>query len=250
MSKLSKIRLDQALVARGLAKSRSLAQALIMSGNVFSGDSRLTKAGMNISIDSDISIRGKSHPWVSRGGLKLSPGLGYFGITALGATTLDIGASTGGFTDVLLSNGAQKVYAVDVGYGQLDWKLRADERVVVLQKTNARYLNSDLINDKLDIIVCDVSFISLQTILPAALSLVSESAFLIALIKPQFEVGRGKVGKGGIVREAFLHEEVCTKVNEWVGSRPSWTVLGITESPIRGSQGNREFLIGAKHIMQ
>ena len=248
MPKLGKIRLDQALVNRGLVESRTRAQALIMAGNVFSGDKPLTKAGMNISVDTKISIRGKAHPWVSRGGLKLSYGLVHFGIKTLGATALDIGASTGGFTDVLLNKGAKKVYAVDVGYGQLDWKLRVDERVIVLEKTNARYLNADLITDKLNMIVCDVSFINLQTVLPAALSLVSESAFLIALIKPQFEVGRGQVGKGGIVRETSLHEAVCSRINDWLSSVPNWTVLGITESPIKGSQGNREFLIGAEHI--
>ncbi len=249
MPKLGKIRLDQALINRGLVASRTRAQALIMAGNVFSGDNRLTKAGMNISVDTEISIRGKAHPWVSRGGLKLSYGLIHFCINPLGATALDIGASTGGFTDVLLNNGAEKVYAVDVGYGQLDWKLRVDERVILMEKTNARYLNRDLIKDKLDIIVCDVSFIRLQTILPAALSLISNSGYLVALIKPQFEVGRGQVGKRGIVRETALHEAVCSQVNDWLSAIPNWTVLGVTESPIKGAQGNREFLIGAKHIL-
>ena len=248
MAKSRKNRLDQTLVNRGLVESRARAQALIMAGKVYSGDNCLTKAGMYISVDTQIGIRGKVHPWVSRGGLKLNYALGHFNILPLGATALDIGASTGGFTDVLLNNGAKRVYAVDVGYGQLDWKLRVDERVLVLERTNARYLNSNLIPDKLNIIVCDVSFISLQTVLPAALSLVSDSAFLVALIKPQFEVGRGQVGKGGIVREASLHEEVCSRINNWLSSIPNWKVLGITESPILGGHGNKEFLIGAEYI--
>ncbi len=231
---------------RGMAESKTRAQALIMSGLVFSGTKRLDKPGHRVASDCQVEVKGPVHPWASRGGIKLAHGLDHFNIDPAGLVCLDVGASTGGFTDVLLHGGAQKVYAVDVGKGQLAWALRNDPRVVVLEKTNARYLTVDLIPDPLDLIVCDASFIGLQTILPAPLSLARPGARLMALIKPQFEVGKGRVGKGGVVRDRLLHEEVCEKIRLWLEGNTGWTVLGITESPVTGPQGNREFLIAAR----
>ncbi len=238
-------RLDNLLVERGLAESRAKAQALIIAGKVFSGDRRLDKPGTAIPADSDLRVVAPDHPWVSRGGVKLAAGLDRFGIDPAGLVALDIGASTGGFTDVLLTRGACKVYAVDVGHGQLDWKLRNDSRVVVLERTNARYLSPAEIPEPPDLIVCDASFIGLRTVLPAALDLAAPGARLIALIKPQFEVGRGRVGKGGVVRDPALHAEVCDTISRWLDDLPGWSVLGIAESPIKGPEGNTEFLIGA-----
>jgi 23S rRNA (cytidine1920-2'-O)/16S rRNA (cytidine1409-2'-O)-methyltransferase len=246
MAKSAKGRLDQTLVARGLAESRNQAQALIMAGKVFAGETRLDKAGQAIFEDLEITVRGEIHPWVSRGGQKLAHGLSYFDVDPYDAIAVDIGASTGGFTDVLLSYGAARVYAVDVGHGQLAWKLRQDDRVVVLEKTNARHLDQDLIPDPANFIVCDASFIGLQTVLPSALALAACDAVLIALIKPQFEVGRRQVGKGGVVRDPKLHEQVCTRISDWLRALPGWSVMGISESPITGSEGNKEFLIGAQ----
>jgi 23S rRNA (cytidine1920-2'-O)/16S rRNA (cytidine1409-2'-O)-methyltransferase len=238
-------RLDQALVARGLAESRTQAQALVMAGKVFSGERRLEKPGHRIGADQAIEVRGAPHPWVSRGGLKLEHGLNHFLIPAEDTVALDIGASTGGFTDVLLARGAARVYAVDVGRGQLAWKLRQDPRVVVLEGVNARYLTRDQVPDAVDMVVCDASFIGLDLVLPAALALARPGAHLIALIKPQFEVGKGRVGKGGVVRDAALHEEVVARVRAWLETDMGWSVIGVTESPIRGAEGNREFLICA-----
>ncbi len=246
MAKSAKVRLDQTLVARGLAGSRNQAQALIMAGKVFAGETRLDKAGHAISEELEITVRGGIHPWVSRGGQKLAHGLSHFDVDPSDAIAVDIGASTGGFTDVLLSNGAKRVYAVDVGHGQLAWKLRQDDRVVILEKTNARYLDQILIPDPADLIVCDASFIGLQTVLPSALSLAALDAVLIALIKPQFEVGRSQVGKGGVVRDPKLHEQVCNRISDWLRALPGWSVIGVTESPITGLEGNKEFLIGAQ----
>ncbi len=246
MAKCGKIRLDQTLVARGLAVSRNQAQALIMAGKVFAGETRLEKAGQQVSEELEISVRGVVHPWVSRGGQKLAHGLSYFNVDPSDAVAVDIGASTGGFTDVLLSFGAARVYAVDVGYGQLAWKLRQDDRVVILEKTNARYLDRELIPEPADFIVCDASFIGLQTVLRAAIKLAASDAVLIALIKPQFEVGRGQVGKGGVVRDSILHDTVCTRIADWLRALPGWSILGVIESPIMGPEGNKEFLIGAK----
>ena len=246
-SKPGKTRLDQLLVDRGLVESRSRAQALIMAGNVYSDTKRLEKAGQQVKSDIAIELKGQNHPWVSRGGLKLEKGLAYFDLEVQDAICVDVGASTGGFTDVLLTNGAAKVYAVDVGQGQLAWKLRSDERVQVMEKTNARYLTSDDIPDPIDLVVCDASFIGLETVLPAALSLVRPGGHVIALIKPQFEVGKGRVGKGGVVREPELHQEVCDKIEAWLNGLDGWSVQGLTESPIKGPEGNVEFLIcGAK----
>jgi 23S rRNA (cytidine1920-2'-O)/16S rRNA (cytidine1409-2'-O)-methyltransferase len=240
-----KQRLDTLLVARGLAESRAKAQAMSLAGLVWSGDRRLDKPGQMLPAETPLECRGRTHPYVSRGGVKLAHGLDHFGIDPKGMVALDIGASTGGFTDVLLQRGAAKVYAVDVGHGQLDWKLRQDPRVVVLERTNARYLTAAEIPEPPSIIVCDASFISLKTVLPAALDLAAPGARLVALIKPQFEVGKGRVGKGGVVRDPALHEEVCRSIADWLGARLGWVVLGLAESPIRGPDGNVEFLIAA-----
>lgn len=248
--KSPKVRLDQLLVERGLAESRSRAQALIMAGQVYSETKRLDKAGSQVKTDIPIELKGQDHPWVSRGGLKLEKGLAQFGLDVEGRVCLDVGASTGGFTDVLLSNGAAKVYAVDVGHGQLAWKLRQDARVVVLEKTNARHLSAETIPEPIDVVVCDASFIGLETVLPAALALVKPGGHVIALIKPQFEVGRGRVGSGGVVRDPDLHAEVCRRITDWLNGLPGWRVLGLTESPIKGPEGNIEFLIcGAKALI-
>lgn len=241
-----KTRLDQLLVERGLAESRTRAQALVMAGLVYSEERRLDKPGMAVAGDLPIEVRGRDHPWVSRGGVKLAHGLDHFGIEPKGLICLDVGASTGGFTDVLLTKGAAKVYAVDVGQGQLAWKLRQDPRVVVLEKTNARHLTAAEVPDPIDLVVCDASFIGLQTLLPAPLALAKPGSLLVSLIKPQFEVGKGNVGKGGIVRDPALHEEVCARISAWLAGLPGWTVMGLTESPILGPDGNKEFLIAAK----
>jgi len=242
--KAAKQRLDVALVERGLVESRAKAQAVILAGLVFSGDKRLDKAGASVAPDQPLELRGAEHPWVSRGGIKLAHALDHFAIDPTGQVVLDIGASTGGFTDVLLSRGARRVYAVDVGHGQLAWKLRNDPRVAVLEKTNARYLTRAEVPEAVDLVVCDASFIGLETVLPAALALARPNARLIALIKPQFEVGRARVGKGGVVRDPALHREVCERIAAWL-PRQGWAVRGLLESPIRGPEGNVEFLITA-----
>jgi 23S rRNA (cytidine1920-2'-O)/16S rRNA (cytidine1409-2'-O)-methyltransferase len=245
MNRPSRQRADLLLVARGLADSRARAQALIMAGVVYAGTARVEKAGALLAGDGEISVKGQDHPWVSRGGVKLAHGLAHFDLLAAGRVCLDIGASTGGFTDVLLTHGAARVYAVDVGHGQLAWKLRSDERVLVLEKTNARHLTSALIPEPITALVCDASFIGLQTVLPAGLDLCAPGAFAIALIKPQFEAGREHVGKGGVVRDAAVHEAVCARIAAWWAALPGWRVLGTTLSPITGPEGNHEFLIGA-----
>jgi 23S rRNA (cytidine1920-2'-O)/16S rRNA (cytidine1409-2'-O)-methyltransferase len=241
-----KARLDQALVERGLVESRTKAQALIMAGLVYSGERRLDKPGQAVAADAPLELRGQDHPWVSRGGVKLAHALEHFAIDPRGAIALDIGASTGGFTDVLLTRGAAKVYAVDVGHGQLAWKLRTDARVVVVERTNARALTRAEIPEPVGLVTCDASFIGLETVLPAALALAAPGAHLVALIKPQFEVGPGQVGKGGVVRDPALHEAVCARIAAWLGARPGWAVLGVVESPITGPEGNKEFLIAAR----
>jgi len=241
--KVTKTRLDQLLVDRGLVESRTRAQAMIMAGNVYSETKRLDKAGQKVAEDIAIELKGQDHPWVSRGGLKLVKGLDEFDIAVDGFIGIDVGSSTGGFTDVLLTRGATKVYSVDVGHGQLAWKLRSDERVVVMERTNARHLTTDDIPDAVDIVVCDASFIGLQTVLPAAMDLVRSGGYLVALIKPQFEVGKGRVGKGGVVREPELHQEVCDKIENWLNELDDWSVVGLTQSPIKGPEGNIEFLI-------
>jgi 23S rRNA (cytidine1920-2'-O)/16S rRNA (cytidine1409-2'-O)-methyltransferase len=241
---VSKIRADQLLVARGLAESRTRAQALILAGNVFAGDKRVAKAGDMLADDAAVTVKGRDHPWVSRGGIKLDHGLTHFGFDVTGAVALDVGSSTGGFTDVLLSRGAAKVYAVDVGTNQLAWKLRSDPRVVVHEQTNARDLTADIIPEPVDIVVCDASFISLAKVLDRALDLAGAGAKLVALVKPQFEAGREEVGKGGVVRDPEIHRRVCDAAADWVRSR-GWDVLGIERSPITGPEGNVEFLLGA-----
>jgi 23S rRNA (cytidine1920-2'-O)/16S rRNA (cytidine1409-2'-O)-methyltransferase len=241
----SRVRADQLMVECGLAPTRAKAQALILAGKLFVGDTRIDKAGSLLARDTALELRGEPHPFVSRGGVKLAHGLAHFGISAAGAVALDVGASTGGFTDVLLQQGAARVYAVDVGRGQLDWKLRGDPRVVVLERTNARRLTGAEIPEPVDLVVCDASFIGLETVLPAALALARPGARLVALIKPQFEVGKGRVGKGGVVRDPALHDEVCKRIERWLVETMGWRVLGLTDSPIQGADGNREFLIAA-----
>jgi len=246
---VKKKRIDQLLVDRGLVESRTRAQALVMAGLVFSDTRRIDKPGTAIPEEAPIELKGQDHPWVSRGGLKLAHAIEHFAIDPTGFTGLDVGASTGGFTDVLLANGARKVYAVDVGQGQLAWKLRQDERVVVLEKTNARNLTAEQVPEPVDIVVCDASFIGLETVLQAPLALAAPGAWLVALIKPQFEVGKGRVGKGGVVREPELHAEVCERITGWLAGLPGWTVRGVTESPIRGPEGNIEFLIAGRYSL-
>ncbi|HET9398278.1 MAG TPA: TlyA family RNA methyltransferase, partial [Sphingomicrobium sp.] len=240
----AKVRADQLLVAQGLAESRTRAQALILAGNVFAGEKRVAKAGDLLAEGAPLTVKGRDHPWVSRGGIKLDHGLEHFGFDVSGAIALDVGSSTGGFTDVLLTRGAAKVYAVDVGTNQLAWKLRSDPRVVVHEQTNARDLAAGIIPEPVDIVVCDASFISLAKVLDRALDLAKPGAKLVALVKPQFEAGREEVGKGGVVRDPAVHERVCRQAADWVRSK-GWSVRGIERSPITGPEGNVEFLLGA-----
>jgi 23S rRNA (cytidine1920-2'-O)/16S rRNA (cytidine1409-2'-O)-methyltransferase len=234
------------LVARGLVETRAKAQALILAGRVFSGERCLDKPGQQVAPDLVLELRQDEQPYVSRGGVKLAHALDHFRLDPKGLVALDIGASTGGFTDVLLRRGASCVYAVDVGYGQLDWRLRNDARVRVLERQNARNLTRAKIPESAQLLVADVSFISLRQALPAALALATPDACLVALIKPQFEVGKGQVGKGGVVRDAALHQAVCGDIAHWLADEQGWSVLGIVESPITGPKGNREFLIAAR----
>ena len=239
-----KTRADQLLVDRGLAESRSKAQALILAGLVFSGERRIDKAGQPLAPDSELEVRGKDHPWVSRGGIKLAHALEHFGWDVTDAVALDVGASTGGFTDVLLQRGARKVFAVDVGTNQLAWKLRQDPRVVVHEQTNARYLTDAVVTEPVDLIVCDASFIGLAKVLDRALDFARPGGRLIALVKPQFEADRSEIGKSGVVRDAQVHDRVCAAAADWLVSR-GWRVEGITPSPITGPEGNVEFLLAA-----
>jgi len=245
MARPARQRADLMLVERGLAESRARAQALILAGKVFSGEKRIAKAGDLLAEDAPLELRGQDHPWVSRGGVKLAHALAHFGLSAAGRVGLDIGASTGGFTDVLLRHGAVRVYAVDVGHGQLAWTLRNDPRVVVLERTNARFLTTAEVPEPPGAVVCDASFIGLRTVLPAALGLAAAGAWAVALIKPQFEAGPGRVGKGGVVRDPAVHREVCATIRGWWAALPGWRVLGVEPSPITGPEGNREFLIAA-----
>lgn len=241
-----KSRADMLLVTQGLADSRTRAQTQIMAGNVYLGERRINKPGETLSADAVLDLRGPDHPWVSRGGLKLEHALKHFAVSVSGSVCLDVGASTGGFTDVLLTNGAAKVYAVDVGKGQLAWKLRNDPRVSALEGTNARNLTTDDVPEQVDIIVCDASFIGLEKVLPAPLQRAKPGALLIALIKPQFQAGRDQIGKGGVVRDPDIHQAVCDSVRHWLETEMSWRVIGVTESPITGPKGNKEFLIAAQ----
>ena len=241
---MAKQRADQLLVAQGLAESRTRAQALILAGKVFVGDRRVGKAGDLVAEDATLTVKGRDHPWVSRGGVKLDHGLTHFGFDVTGAVGLDVGSSTGGFTDVLLARGAATMFAVDVGTNQLAWKLRSDERVMVHEQTNARELTAAIITIPPDIVVCDASFISLTKVLGPALDLARPGANLVALIKPQFEAGRGEVGKGGVVRDPAIHQRVCDEAVAWVETK-GWRVAGVVPSPITGPEGNVEFLLGA-----
>lgn len=241
---MPKQRADQMLVDRGLAESRTRAQALIMAGLVFAGDRKVDKPGQQFPEETQLDVKGRDHPWVSRGGIKLAHALDHFGWDVTGAVAIDVGSSTGGFTDVLLSKGAARVYAVDSGTNQLAWKLRQDPRVIVHEQTSARILTEAHIPEQVDIIVCDASFIGLAKVLEVPFRFARPGARLAALIKPQFEAGREEVGKGGVVRDAAVHERVCREVSDWVAAQ-GWTVHGITTSPITGPEGNVEFLIGA-----
>ena len=248
MTATPKSRVDVLLVERGLVESRARAQALILAGKVFSGTRRIDKAGEAFAAGAALEVRGSDHPYVSRGGLKLAHAMRHFGLSASGLTCLDVGASTGGFTDVLLMDGASLVHAVDVGHGQLAWKLRSDPRVVVHEKTNARHLKPEQIGCLVSAMVCDASFIGLRTLLPAPLALCASGAWAVALIKPQFEAGPGEVGSHGVVRDPALHDQVCKTIGTWWAARPGWSVLGIEPSPITGPEGNREFLIAARCV--
>jgi 23S rRNA (cytidine1920-2'-O)/16S rRNA (cytidine1409-2'-O)-methyltransferase len=233
------------LVARGLAESRARAQALIMAGHVFSADRKIAKAGDMLSDAAPLEVRGRDHPWVSRGGIKLDHGLAHFGWDVAGCVAIDVGSSTGGFTDVLLARGAARVYAVDSGTNQLAWSLRQDARVVVLEQLSARALTAAHVPEPVDLIVCDASFISLMKVLPVPMGFARPLARLLALIKPQFEAGRADVGKGGVVRDPAVHDRVCRDVAGWL-EQQGWPVAGITPSPITGPEGNVEFLIAAQ----
>jgi 23S rRNA (cytidine1920-2'-O)/16S rRNA (cytidine1409-2'-O)-methyltransferase len=242
---MSKQRADQMLVDRGLVESRAKAQALILAGLVFSGERKIEKAGQTLAADVPLEVRGREHPWVSRGGIKLAHALDHFGWDVAGAVGLDVGSSTGGFTDVLLQRGAAKVFAVDVGTNQLAWKLRQDPRVVVHEQTNARYLTPEIVTEPVDIVVCDASFIALAKVLDKALGFAAPRGRLIALVKPQFEAERSEIGKGGVVRDPDVHARVSDAAGSWVLSR-GWDVVGLVESPITGPEGNKEFLLAAQ----
>lgn len=246
---MPKKRLDQLIVDRGLAESRTRAQALVMAGLVFSGTRKLDKPGQSLAEDAEIEVRGRDHPWVSRGGIKLDHALGQFGWDVTGAVAIDVGSSTGGFTDVLLTRGAARVYGVDSGTNQLAWKLRQDARVIVHEQTSARVLTDAHIPEPVDLVVCDASFIGLAKVLERPLSFVAAGGRLMALIKPQFEAGRDEVGKGGVVRDPAVHARVCEEVRDWL-TGIGWTVEGVTESPITGPEGNVEFLIAAHRAAQ
>ena len=247
---MAKQRVDQILVDRGLVESRTRAQALIMAGLVFAGeqgDRRVDKPGLQLAEDTPLLVKGRDHPWVSRGGLKLDHALLHFGWDISGAVAIDVGSSTGGFTDVMLSRGAAKVYAVDSGTNQLAWALRQDPRVVVHEQTSARLLTDTHIPESVDLIVCDASFIALAKVLEVPLRFAKTGAQLIALIKPQFEAERHEIGKKGVVRDTAVHERVCNDVAAWLEAQ-GWTVEGMVESPITGPEGNVEFLIAAGRL--
>jgi len=240
-----KMRVDQMLVERGLVESRARAQALVLAGLVYSGETKIAKSGQTLPADAPLETRGRDHPWVSRGGIKLAHAIDHFALDPTGVTAMDIGSSTGGFTDVLLSRGAAHVFAVDSGTNQLAWKLRQDQRVTVLEQTSARILTPDHITAPCDWVVCDASFIGLAKVLEVPLALAAPRCRLVALIKPQFEVTRAEVGKGGVVRDVALHQRVCGEVRGWVEGL-GFAVDGIVESPITGPEGNVEFLIVAQ----
>ncbi len=245
---MAKIRLDQLLVNCNLAESKTRAQALILAQKVMDENHQLlTKAGMQVRDDMVVVLKEKDHPWVSRGGMKLAKALQEYAIDVTGQVLVDIGASTGGFTDVLLTLGAIKVYAIDVGYGQLHEKLRQDARVINIEKTNARYVTAEVFEDTLDGLVCDASFISLKTVLPATMAFIKPKGWMAVLIKPQFEAGKENLAKGGVVRDPALHQAICDDIAEWVSGN-GWHVQGITQSPITGPKGNVEFLLVAHKL--
>jgi 23S rRNA (cytidine1920-2'-O)/16S rRNA (cytidine1409-2'-O)-methyltransferase len=244
---MPKCRADQLLVDRGLAESRTRAQALIMAGLVFTGDRKVEKPGQTLSEGAPLDVRGRDHPWVSRGGIKLAHGLDHFGWDVTGATAIDVGSSTGGFTDVLLTRGAARVYAIDSGTNQLAWKLRQDPRVVVHEQTSARVLTPDHVPEPVDLIVCDASFIGIAKVLDVPTGFAKPDARALTLVKPQFEAGREEVGKGGVVRDEAVRQRVCAEVAAWFVSK-GWQVQGIVESPITGPEGNVEFLLAAVRI--
>ncbi|MBS6844190.1 MAG: TlyA family RNA methyltransferase [Clostridiales bacterium] len=241
-----KKRVDVALVERGLAQSREKAQALVMSGVVYIGENKVDKASAQVMPEDELIVRQTGTGYVSRGALKLEKGLAVFGVEAKDRVAMDLGASTGGFTDVLLQNGAAHVYAIDVGYGQLDWKLRNDPRVTVLERTNARYLTADDLPLRPTLGVMDVSFISITKILPAAAAIMGENGEFISLIKPQFEAGRDRVGKKGVVRDAQVHLDVVKEILHFIDADMGWTAQNLSFSPIKGPEGNIEFLV---HIL-
>ena len=242
-----KERLDKLLVQRGLAASRERARALILAGKVIVDDHRVDKAGTQVPDDAELRLKGEDIPYVSRGGLKLEKALRDFNVEVKGKIAIDVGASTGGFSDCLLQHGAEKIYAVDVGYGQLAWSLREDPRIVNLERCNIRHLQPTQLNEVPALAVIDASFISLAKVLPNTLNLLTDDAEVIALIKPQFEVGKGQVGKGGVVKDQRQHDEVVRQICELVETL-NCQVLGVLESPILGPKGNREFLIDLKKI--
>lgn len=242
--KSSKIRIDQLLVERGEAESRARAQALLMAGLVFVGGHRVDKPGQKVPQDAAVEVKGRDHPWVGRGGVKLDGAIRLFGLEPAGAVAMDIGSSTGGFTQVLLHHGAEHVFAVDVGTNQLDWRLRNDPRITVLEQTNARELTTAQINRPCNWVVCDASFISLAKVLDVPLKLAAPTCRLVALIKPQFEARREEVGKGGIIRDPAVHSRVCDEVTAWLEGS-GWTVDNLAPSPITGTEGNVEFLVSA-----
>lgn len=243
---MKKLRLDQLVFDLGLTESRERAKTTIMSGVVFVNGQRADKPGMSVSPDAEVEIHGETLPFVSRGGYKLDKALRVFPVDPAGKTCIDCGASTGGFTDVLLQHGAAKVYAVDVGYGQLAWKLRNDERVINLERTNLRYVTSEEIPEYLDLAVMDVSFISVKLVLPAVKALLKDGADIICLIKPQFEAGREEVGKKGVVRDVRVHEEVVRSVIEFAPTI-GLSVVGLDFSPIKGPEGNIEYICHMKN---
>lgn len=239
--KIKKIRLDTALVEQGLAQSREKAKAYIMAGIVYVNDVKADKAGENIKSDAKLEIRGKTLKYVSRGGLKLEKAMEKWGFKLNGHICMDIGASTGGFSDCMLQNGASKVYAIDVGYGQLAWSLRTDERIVNLERTNIRYITKEQVSDMIDFASIDVSFISLTLVLPVLYNFLKENGQAVCLVKPQFEAGREKVGKKGVVRELKTHIEVCQKIYDFC-TQNGFCINGMTYSPIKGPEGNIEYL--------
>lgn len=241
-----KKRVDVALVERGLAQSREKAQALVMSGVVYIGENKVDKASAQVTPEDELIVRQTGTGYVSRGALKLEKGLAVFSVEAKDRVAMDLGASTGGFTDVLLQNGAAHVYAIDVGYGQLDWKLRNDPRVTVMERTNARYLTADDLPLRPTLGVMDVSFISITKILPTAAAIMGENGEFISLIKPQFEAGRDRVGKKGVVRDAQVHLDVVKEILHFIDADMGWTAQNLSFSPIKGPEGNIEFLL---HIL-